>query len=150
MKRAKFLWPLTHGHQHALSAVKIIRERLKANTADETLPAEIRAFFESELAIHFTAEEEMLAEAAKVWGLEDADLNRTLTDHALLKQLAAGNNQTFQKFTDLLEKHIRFEEETLFGRFEAFFNAEEINYWGKKLQATASSCPLLPKQLPRK
>lgn len=145
MKREKFLWPLTHGHQHALSAVKITRERLKANASDESLAGEVRAFFETDLVPHFVAEEEMLASAGKTWGLDDPDLKHTLADHAELRRLMGLNNgKSLPLFTNLLEKHIRFEEETLFGRFEKLFTPEEAARWGERLKSSISTCPILP------
>jgi hypothetical protein len=86
----------------------------------------------------------MLAEAGKTWGLEDTDLKRTLADHALLRKLSRENLDSLSEFSNLLEKHIRFEEETLFSRFENLFTPEEVLRWGERLQATTSACPLLP------
>jgi hypothetical protein len=145
MKRAKFLWPLTHGHQHALSAAKIIRERLAVDPSDTRLAEETLRFYESDLIPHFAAEEEMLASAKSRWPSDDPDLKRTLADHQDMRQLAvSGGNTDLLKFTDLLTRHIHFEEEILFARLEALFNQEEVEHWGQKLQASAPSCPHLP------
>jgi hypothetical protein len=145
LKREKFLWPLTHGHQHALSAIKITRERLIANPTDGALAGEVRAFFENDLVPHFAAEEEMLASARKTWGLDDPDLKRTLADHAELRRLMNLNDvKSLPIFTGLLEKHIRFEEEPLFGRFQKLFTPEEAVHWGKRLKSSVSACPILP------
>jgi hypothetical protein len=150
MKRAKFLWPLTHGHQHALSAAKIIRERLTADPADVRLAKEVLDFYESDLIPHFSAEEEMLEDAKPRWPAEDRDLKQTLADHAKLKQLVTvGGNENLAQFADLITRHIHFEEETLFGRLETLFTPEEVDRWGQRLQSSAPSCPRLPNPAPR-
>ena len=150
MKRAKFLWPLTHSHQHALSAAKIIRERLIIHPDDTSLAKEVLGFYESDLIPHFTAEEEMLEAAKPRWPAGDPDLKRTLADHLELKRLVfLGGNENLKNFAELITQHIRFEEETLFGRLEALFDPEEVDHWGKRLQASAPACPRLPKPVPR-
>ncbi|HTA75983.1 MAG TPA: hemerythrin domain-containing protein [bacterium] len=145
MKRAKFLWPLTHGHQHALSAAKIIRERLQANPADTSISSEVLDFYEDELAAHFEVEEEMLATVKSRCPANDPDLTRTLTDHQKMKELLnLSGSQHLLEFAELLTQHVRFEEEILFARLESIFKEEEVGLWEKILKLAAPACPRLP------
>src|ERR1700733_9867587 len=142
MKRSKFLWPLTHGHQHALSAAKIIRERLQANPADTSLSSEVLDFYEDELAAHFEVEEEMLATVRSRCPNNDPDIQRTLSDHQKMKELLnLSGNQHLLEFADILTQHIRFEEESLFAGLEGIFKEEEISLWEKILKLAAPACP---------
>lgn len=124
MKREKFLWPLTHGHQHGLAAAKALQGKLAGQEGStregmEDLRSQVLEFWGSELREHFLAEEGILDMLSKELPPGDPDVARFLSDHRTLEKLAKkGFREDLARFADLLTKHIRFEEEVLFGRIE--------------------------------
>jgi len=147
VKRAKFLWPLTQGHHHGLMASLNIRDRLQADPTDASLAEEVRVFQGDDLEPHFQAEEDLLDELAERWGSNDEDLVRTRREHAELKALSSsGTAQDLLCFGDLLGRHIRYEEEVLFARFEGALTEEESRRWGERFQKAVSSDPKFPRR----
>jgi hypothetical protein len=145
MRRERFLWPLTHGHQHGLAAARIVRERLARDPRDPRLGAEIRSFFEADLEPHFRVEEELLEGLGEAWGAEDPDHLRFLDDHRCLRAWGlSGRSEDAGDFAERLAEHIRFEEETLFPRIEADLDPGARERWEGRFRAAASACPRLP------
>ncbi len=151
MKREKFLWPLTQGHQRGLMAAKNIRGRIEA--MDEgtrtremgILRREILEFWESELQPHFQAEEELLRVFSGHVGAGDQDVARLLDDHRVLEKWAHGGSpEDLSMFSDLLVKHIRFEEETVFGRIERALSEGEIRAEETLLREAIPACGKIP------
>jgi len=129
VKRERSLWPLTHGHQHALSAAKALRERSaqpgKAGDMEE-LRSQVLEFLDLELQGHFKAEEDLLDLLSAALPPGDPDVVRLKTDHRTLGQLARkGSREDLLRFSDLLVKHVRFEEDVLFGRIEKALSVGE-------------------------
>ena len=151
MKREKFLWPLTQGHQRALMGAKNIRERLQS-MKEETRAGEMKKllqetqdFWDTELRPHFKAEEELLKIFARHVGPEDQDLRRILEDHRVLEEkVRGGRGEDLLSFSELLTAHIRYEEETVFGRIEKSLNQEEIIEEDALLKKSVPACPKIP------
>lgn len=110
------------------------------------LRSELMDFWDSELKGHFEAEEEMLKVFATHVGGTDKDIARTISDHHTLKQLLQkGFKEDLLRFAELLASHIRFEEETLFGRIEAALTAPEAQRQGEMLsQKAVPACIKIP------
>jgi hemerythrin-like domain-containing protein len=151
VKREKFLWPLTHGHQHGLAAAKALQEKLAGQGSStregmEDLRSQVLEFWESELRAHFQVEEGILRMLSKELPSEDKDVARFLSDHRTLEQLVKkGFREDLSRFADLLTKHIRFEEEVLFGRIELALSPQGRAKAGEmaKRAEVPGACPRL-------
>jgi hypothetical protein len=151
VKREKFLWPLTHGHQHGLVAAKALQGKLvgpEGSTREgmEDLRSQVLEFWGSELKAHFRVEEGILRMLSKELPPEDRDVARFLSDHRTLERLAKkGFREDLSRFADLLVKHIRFEEEVLFGRIELALSPQGRARAGEmaKRAEVPGACPRL-------
>lgn len=140
MLRDKNLIPLSHQHQHALALC--VRIERASPIAESDLPAwqtEIAHIFQSEIKIHFAAEEEVLFPAARRFAELIPLLKELLSDHEWLRTqfaLASSETMTSEAVRDLatgLSAHIRKEERQLFEQLQERMSNEEIASTGRKL-----------------
>ena len=130
MKREKYLWPLSQSHHRALMAARRIREALSAAGPDSgpvtELTAEVKSLYDGELLQHFWDEERILNLFEAYAGDDDPDARRIRGEHRLLESLAfQGTGEGLLGFADLLVRHIRFEEDVLFGRIEGVLGGDD-------------------------
>lgn len=116
MKRSPALVQLSREHHTALSlALRIEKAGTDSSLAE--IAATLPALFRGELEPHFQEEERTLLLALKLAG-EIAAVERTLQEHARLRELAATISQAplpaVTEFGLLLRAHVRFEERELF------------------------------------
>lgn len=130
-RRHDALIPLTHDHHHALHQSRLLRA-----AADEDVSQRVEAsrsfgaFFRDHSVVHFREEEEEVFPV--VVGIEGAPMEgvaRILMEHvelhALVKQLERQASdeevdpELMRRLADLLNSHIRFEEDELFPAIEA-------------------------------
>jgi iron-sulfur cluster repair protein YtfE (RIC family) len=155
MLRNPNLIPLSHQHQRALALCVRIDRASPILAAD--LPAwqaELAQIFQSEIAIHFAAEETVLFPVARNFQELAALVNDLLADHAWLSEqfnCAISGNLTADEVKNLAERlsvHIRKEERQLFERLQKRMSAEELNALGKKLEVALKDasqiCALRP------
>jgi hemerythrin-like domain-containing protein len=154
VKREKFLWPLTQGHHRGLVAAKNIKNRI-TQMGDENrekeltdLWTEVSKFWEEDLKTHFAAEEEMLKIFMAHAGPGDPGVTRILSDHRTMEQLVKkGFKEDLLRLADFLTTHIRYEEETFFGRVEKILTPAEIQKEEErlsKLKNGEASCQISP------
>lgn len=133
MKRERFLWPLTHGHHHGLTAARNIDGRLagKPGAKDVAkLAKEVRAYSRNYLSKRFKAEKKVLDLFARHVGFGDIDLVRILRTQRELKNLALKNTaDSLHQFAVKLRSYIFYEADWLFDRIEASLTE------GEKLEA---------------
>lgn len=133
MKRERFLWPLTHGHHHGLTAARNIDGRLagKTGTKDVTkLAKEVKSYFQNYLSKRFKAEKKVLNLFARHVGFKDIDMIRIFQAQKELRHLALkGTAESLRGFSAKLRSLIFYEADWLFDRIEA--NLTE----GEKLEA---------------
>lgn len=133
MKREKFLWPLTHGHHHGLTAARNIDGRLAANKNGKDvarLAKEVRVYARDYLSNRFKIEKKVLDLFALHVGLRDIDLVRIFRTQKELKALAAkGTAESLRQFASKLRSYIFYEADWFFDRLEGTLTA------GEKLQA---------------
>lgn len=139
MKREKYLWPLSQSHHRALMAARRIREALSAAGPDSgpvtELTAEVKSLYDGELLQHFWDEERILNLFESHVGCDDPDARRIRREHRLLESLAfQGTGECLLGFADLIVRHIRFEEDVLFGRIEAVLTGAEQKATGDILE----------------
>jgi len=121
MLRDKNLIPLSRQHQHALALCVRIDRALQAGGVDlEAWQGEIQQHFESEISIHFAAEEkELFPEAKRISQLQPV-IEELLEEHAVLRDYFASaaarhlDRESLGLFATKLSQHIRKEERQLF------------------------------------
>ncbi len=141
MLRNPNLIPLSHQHQRALALCVRIDRGSPIPAAD--VPAwqtELAQIFQSEIAIHFAAEENVVFPVARNFEELVALVNDLLAEHAWLSEqfnraisgsLTAGE---VKNLAEHLSVHIRKEERQLFEGLQKRMSAEELNALGKKLE----------------
>ncbi len=141
MLRDRNLIPLSRQHQHALAlCVSIDRSSPPIGEADlAAWQGEIAQLFESEIGVHFAAEEQVLFPAAHQFSELIALVDELSIDHVALRgffvnaaarQMSASD---LSAFGQRLSAHIRKEERLLFERMQELMNQEELALLGTKL-----------------
>jgi iron-sulfur cluster repair protein YtfE (RIC family) len=151
MLRDKNLIPLSHQHQHALALC--VRIERASPIPESDLPAwqaEINQLFQTEIQIHFAAEERVLFPAAREFQELVPLTGELLAEHASLRESFA--RLQFLSAADIsshaqrLATHIRKEERLLFERMQQLLNEKQLSVIGEKLEValrdTAKACAL--------
>lgn len=129
MKRSPQLRDLSADHHHGLALARRVRRASDSAEALGAAWAEVEATFAAELEPHFVIEETMLAPALEARG-EVALAKRLHEEHAALRAfLAPGADRSharLQRFGELLEQHIRFEEREFFEVAQAVLDADVL------------------------
>jgi hemerythrin-like domain-containing protein len=148
MLRDKNLIPLSHQHQRALALCVRMSRAIDAGEVDlKPWRAEIAQFYQSEITMHFAAEEkEVFPRAAQV--AELAPLVRELqAEHELLRGLfsraaAEGVDQAaLAELAERLAGHIRKEERQLFEAMQKHLPPEELARIGDALEQALAEAP---------
>jgi hemerythrin-like domain-containing protein len=139
--RDKNLIPLSHQHQHALALCVRIDRASPVPEADlAAWQSEIAQQFNSEIALHFAAEEQVLFPAARKLKELAALVDELRVDHAELRELfAQAKAQTLPPgelsgFAQKLSTHIRKEERQLFELLQQLLSQEQLTQLGSKLE----------------
>lgn len=134
IKRDKRILVLSKDHHFGLLVNWKIKKGLDLKVEPERIANFVINFWETHLAAHFIAEEQVLF--AKI---NNSLTNKALAQHKQLRGLI--NNilenstpETLINFANLLENHIRFEEREVFKMIQQELNEEELNEIGRKLQ----------------
>lgn len=145
MLRDKNLIPLSHQHQRALAlCVRIDRASPIADADRGAWQAEIAQIFQTEIAIHFAAEESVLFPAARRCEGLSPLVEGLLVDHAVLLQYfteaesARMSSSDLLAFAQRLSTHIRKEERQLFERLQESLTAQELATLGAQLAESLS------------
>lgn len=129
MKRHAELLSLSREHHGALKLARASRRVADSGHAGdiERQASQVVAVFAAELEPHFRTEEEGLLRWLVAAG-QSLLVERTLADHRELRALADELRQpaaaTLQRFADLLDAHVRFEERELFETAQALMPAQ--------------------------
>ncbi len=153
MLRDKNLVSLSRQHQHALALCVRLDRAMRAGEIDvEAWQAEIQQQFESEIRIHFAAEEKELFPAAAQFPELQSLVDELLAEHVFLRDCfsrAAARNLDPLGLGDLGEKlaqHIRKEERQLFEGMQKVMSSQELNSLGaaldEALKNAAKACAL--------
>ncbi len=133
MKRNENLVPLSRDHHFGLLCSWKIREGVKNEVCYERIKNYINYFWEHHLRNHFYIEDHVLPH------LGEKDLERKMEDdHHQIEKLVEEINQSNEKnlllnFADALLNHIRFEERTIFPKYESSLSKIELNEIGSKI-----------------
>jgi hemerythrin-like domain-containing protein len=140
MLRDKNLIPLSHQHQHALALCVRIERASPIPVADlDTWQTEIAQTFQSEISIHFVAEEEVVFPAAMRFAELTALVDQLLQEHSDLRARFAesvANKMSGDEVSELarrLSAHIRKEERELFEGLQRQLSSKELDLLGQQL-----------------
>ena len=153
MLRDKNLIPLSRQHQHALALCVRVDRAIPIADADlAAWQAEIAQIFQSEISIHFVAEESVVFPAARRRGELIPLLDELLADHTALResfaQAEAGTMSAAElsAFGQRMSSHIRKEQRQLFERMQELMTPEELALLGQHLEEAlkdaAQACQL--------
>lgn len=151
MKRAEQLLKLSHQHHNGLMAVLLLKKGIQKHTAVEVLNAFIIHLWEKELKAHFIKEEDCLYPHF----LHLPDMmpmyEQMKAEHHAIRQMidaisyGESSSDLIRSFYTLLEKHIRFEERTMFTFIQKHIKAEHFALVEKSLEVlSVSSCSNYP------
>jgi hemerythrin-like domain-containing protein len=139
--RDRNLIPLSHQHRRALVLCVRIDRASPVGDADlATWQAEIAQHFQSEMRIHFAAEEGVLFPAARNFPALVPLVEELLLDHFMLREsfakaeahaMAAAD---VSAFAERMSAHIRKEERQLFERMQELMTQEQLALLGKDLE----------------
>jgi hemerythrin-like domain-containing protein len=153
MLRDKSLVPLSRQHQHALAlCVRIDRASPIPSSDLAVWQAEIAQLCQTEIEIHFVAEEKVVFPEARRFPELSALVDDLLVDHSALRAMfadAAGqqmSDASLSAVAQRLSAHIRKEERQLFEGLQEVLSREELALMGKRLEGAladaAQSCIL--------
>ena len=141
MLRDKSLVPLSRQHQHALALCVRIDRALPISDSDlASWQAEITQLCQTEIEIHFIAEEKIVFPAARRFPQFSTLLDDLLADHAALRARfaeAAAQQMSVATLSALgqqLSAHIRKEERQLFEGLQEVLSKEELALMGQRLE----------------
>jgi iron-sulfur cluster repair protein YtfE (RIC family) len=154
MLRDKSLIPLSHQHQHALAlCVRIERAAPIPQNDLGAWQAELAQLVESEIVMHFAAEEQIVFPVAERFEELSALVKQLRSEHTVLRTMFANAQEGGLSPNDIsilartLSTHIRTEERQLFERMQQLLTIEELGVLGSRLksalQNNEESC-LLP------
>jgi len=115
MQRHPALRSLTSEHHTGLVIARRARQASReGGSAQSVAWGDVKERFQAELEGHFQREERRLLPVMRTLG-ETALVERTLHEHKALRALIAEDRiENLGPFADLLDAHIRFEEQVLF------------------------------------
>jgi hemerythrin-like domain-containing protein len=140
MLRDRNLIPLSHQHQRTLALCVRVDRAAPIVEADLTAwQAEIAQQFQTEIRIHFAAEEHVLFPAARRFPELNPLVEELLFDHFMLRESFAKaeahsmSTGDVSAFAQHMSAHIRKEERQLFERMQELMNQEELAGLGQDL-----------------
>lgn len=150
MLRDKNLVPLSHQHQHALAlCVRIGRAQPIEDRDLDDWRSEVAQMFQTEISVHFAAEEELVFPAALRFPELTNLIEELKAEHTILRETLAqaeGHNLSAEGLRILGEKlsaHIRKEERTLFESLQRLMDPRDLQIMGEKLSHALAAAPQL-------
>jgi iron-sulfur cluster repair protein YtfE (RIC family) len=139
MLRDKSLIPLSHQHQHALALCVRIERASPIPEGDlAAWLAEIEQIFQTEIGIHFAAEESVVFPAARNFRELNSLVDDLLADHVWLRDQFARTQKLspgeVRELAQRLSGHIRKEERRLFEKMQELMSGEQLAVLGRNLE----------------
>ena len=154
MLRDKSLVPLSRQHQHALAlCVRIDRASPLSDSDLAAWQVEITQLCQTEIEIHFVAEEKVVFPEARRFPQFCALVDDLLADHAALRAMFASaaaqqmSDASLLAVAQRLSAHIRKEERKLFEGLQEVLSQDELALMGRRLDealADAAQTCILP------
>ena len=138
MARHEALIPLTHDHHHALAQARRLTEAKGAQDSAAVRRAadDFINFYLGKIRHHFHEEEELFFAPVVDHERARGGIGRALSDHlrlhaqviALRRQLSTGDihRGSLGSIAELLQAHVRFEEQELFPLIEELLSEDEL------------------------
>jgi hemerythrin-like domain-containing protein len=146
MKRHEQLQPLSRQHHNGLLAALLLKKGM-AKSADANVMADfIIDFWKNDLQNHFESEEQVIIPSLVNTAFDKILNDQLLREHGLIRSYIdslknnADDASTIKAFTELLEKHIRFEERIYFPEAEKILSEEQLQKIGKQLKDEGENC----------
>ena len=140
MKRNKNLYPLSHQHHNGLMATLLLKKGLERKADAAVMGNFILTVWDNELRNHFIKEEVYLhPHVLQIAELMDLYKQMKTEHHQIRKMIdnirsGLSTVELVNEFHVLLEKHIRFEERTMFPFIEEHVQQEQLLELGKHLE----------------
>jgi hemerythrin-like domain-containing protein len=138
IRRNLALVAFSKDHHFSLLLVWKIRQGLRLGIENIRIASYINFFFDENLEEHFKEEEKLLFTQ-----LDKSDELRTRAEkeHDKLRKLnkkiaLSADGPLIEKFTGLLEDHIRFEERSLFEHIQQYFTELQLQSIAEKMKDT--------------
>ncbi|WP_347861301.1 hemerythrin domain-containing protein [Salimicrobium sp. PL1-032A] len=134
MKRHEALVPLSHHHHHGLVLARKLKKMEEKDKFREMLK-EIDAYWETDGKYHFREEEEILLPLYSCYASieEDADVQKMLTDHTVIRGLVLTirrekryDHELFKELGERIYDHIRLEERVIYPKIEKAIPEKEL------------------------
>lgn len=144
MKRDKNLIPLSWEHHSGLVFARRIRKKIEANESNEHIRNYILGEWEDSLDRHFQLEETVISPVFLKYSPHDSEQAKMENDHNRMREIVRGlydekyTVAMMLEFSELLARHIRFEEDVLFPLFESKIPAQEFDAIGIELKSRLS------------
>ncbi len=129
IKRHQALVSFSKDHHFALLLIWKIRQGVDKAVNAERISNYVLAFFKEDLQQHFTEEEQLLfcqLPAGDVWRKQAEAEHKNIYQLVNAIQQDSTDINLLQQFADTLEKHIRFEERTLFTHLQENTGTKEL------------------------
>lgn len=137
MKRSEELYPLSWQHHNGLMAVLLLKKGVQKKADVAIMVQFIQQIRKEELDEHFEAEEKTLNLFSDKYHRLRMLYQKMIEEHAAIRQclreLENPSYAVIEKFYQLLDQHIRFEEREYFPAIEVTLLAEELTAISKDL-----------------
>ena len=135
IKRHQALVSFSKEHHFGLLLVWKIRQGLANAVSAERISRYVLFFFNEDLKIHFKEEEELLF--SKLPAIDTLRIQAEEEHKEIYRLIAvitqtANDEKLLRQFADTLDKHIRFEERTLFNHLQTHVTPEELEEISKR------------------
>ena len=135
IKRHQALVSFSKEHHFGLLLVWKIRQGLANAVSAERISRYVLFFFNEDLKIHFREEEELLFSklpASDTLRIQAEEEHKEIYSLIAVITQTANDEKLLRQFADTLDKHIRFEERTLFNHLQTHVTPEELEEISKR------------------
>lgn len=135
IKRHQALVSFSKEHHFGLLLVWKIRQGLANAVSAERISRYVLFFFNEDLKIHFKEEEELLFSklpATDKLRIQAEEEHKEIYRLIAMITQTANDEELLRQFADTLDKHIRFEERTLFNHLQTHVAPEELEEISKR------------------
>ena len=135
IKRHQALVSFSKEHHFGLLLIWKIRQGLANAVSAERISRYVLFFFNEDLKIHFREEEELLFSklpASDTLRIQAEEEHKEIYRLIAVITQTANDEKLLRQFADTLDKHIRFEERTLFNHLQTHVTPEELEEISKR------------------
>lgn len=139
MRRDKNLIPLSHQHHNGLALCVLVSRSLEKDGTPANVARQARRIidrYEVELTNHFQVEEKILFPACRSELTEELIRQHRELESQVEQLRLEATSKLIGEFLELLQRHIRREEETLFESIQTALSPETLEELGRKIDAS--------------